>query len=285
MLPRTEPAVPAGPSRPLLGQNCIRPLPTVALRAFHLLADDNAEIRELADTVSPDPAFVANLLQCANSALTGLTYKVNTVRHAATVLGRDRLRGLILTAALRSLKGRSGWSAHFQNWWRHSIASALLADGLAAATCTHAPGAYSAGLLHDIGRFELLARMHPAEANEFAAVVSSELAPTCEIERLMFGEDHCTAGADLLAGWQFPAELVEAAARHHGSGSPWLVAAGCRLATAMGFSAFPDRAAEHPDQVLICYAPVAEAGLAEMPQSVMDALGDRIESFESLPLA
>jgi len=266
-------------------QKDIRPLPTVALRAFHLLADDNTEVRKLADTIAPDPAFVANLLQCANSALTGLTHEITTVRHAVTVLGRDRLRGLILTAALRSLKGRQGWNAHFQYWWRHSIASALLADGLAAATCTHAPGAYSAGLLHDIGRFELLARMDPAEANEFAAIASGDPAPVREIETLMFGEDHCLAGADLLTDWRFPAELVEAAARHHHADGPWLIAASCRLATAMGFAAFPERTAERPEQALICYAPAVEAGLADMPQSVMDALRERIESFESLPPA
>jgi len=263
----------------------MNPFPVVALRAFRLLGNENTETRELMDTVAPDPVFVANLLQCANSALTGITRQVRTVRHAVTVLGRDRLRGLILTAALRALKGSSGWTPACQNWWRHSVASALLTEGLASATSTHRPAAYSAGLLHDIGRLALFTALKPEQSRNYLAAVAGNSLPVVEIERLMFVEDHCLIGAGLLTGWQFPGELVEAAARHHDDDGPWLVAAGCRLATALGFTVFESRPAEDANRVLASLPAAVEAGLAEMPPSVLEALCERIESFESLPPA
>jgi putative nucleotidyltransferase with HDIG domain len=263
----------------------MRPFPAVALRAFHLLGNEDADTRELVATVSPDPVFVANLLQCANSALTGITRQVRTIRHAMTVLGRDRLRGLILTAALKALKGGSGWTPACQNWWRHSVASALLTEGLASATSTHWPAAYSAGLLHDIGRLALLTRLKPNKAAEYESAAATDPAPVVEIEQRMFGETHCSIGAGLLTEWQFPEELTAAAEHHHDADGPWLVAAGCRLATAMGFAAFEGRASEEPSLVLASFAPAVEAGLDDMPPSVMEALHERIESFESLPPA
>ncbi len=277
--------VPEPPRLPCAYWSRMRPFPVVALRAFHLLGDEHAGPRELVAAISPDPVFVANLLQCANSSLAGVTHRIATVRHAIVVLGHNRLRGLILTAALRSLKGGPDWTPACQDWWRHSVASALLTEGLASATSLHWPAAYSAGLLHDIGRLAVLAAPQPDKTKGYLDAIENGAWPPTAVERLIFGETHTTIGSRLLAEWGFPEELVEAAARHHDADGPQLVAAGCRLATAMGFAVFPEHVAEQPHQVLSSFDAAAEAGLASLPESVIDALRERIESFESLPQA
>ncbi len=276
--------VTTGPrSHPVAGLNQMKPFPAVALRAFRLLGDDRTETRELVAAISPDPIFVANLLQCANSALIGATREVKTVQHAMAVLGRNRLRGLILTAALRSFKNTSSWTTHCQNWWRHSVATALLAEGLASATSTYWPASYSAGLLHDIGRLALLLGLSKERAMAYEAAVVRSADPVVEIERRMFGESHCDAGASLLRQWRFPEEFIRAAEHHHDAGGECLVKTGCQLAAAMGLTVFCGRPVKTSSEVLASFEPAIAAGLEEMPRSVVEALYERIDSFEQLP--
>ena len=75
------------------------------------------------------------------------------------------------------------------------------------------PGAFSAGLLHDVGRLALAA----AAAAAYPAI--SQRARDEEMvlaaERLIFHEDHAEAGGRILDAWQLPAEIIEAVTLHH----------------------------------------------------------------------
>lgn len=198
------------------------------------LASDETETSEITTLVSADPVLASEILQAANSALFGRPRMVRTLRHAITLLGREYLRPVLFTAALRAYLRGPGRNRLFREWWRHSLASALLSDGLASA-CGGARGeSYTAGLLHDIGRLGLMM----AVGSENHANLDS-----LEREREQLGTDHCEAGKILMQKWGLPRELAEAALRHHDDLATMqlslesLVCLACALAATLGFRA------------------------------------------------
>lgn len=254
------------------------PFPPVALRTIEALAADRVETGELTQLVSADPALASEILQAANSALFGLAHQVRSLRHAIVLVGRDYLRPLLFTAALRAYLKAPGRNRLFRGWWRHSLATALLADGLAAATRRDRGLSYTAGLLHDIGRLGLMMAAGPENYGTPEGL---------DRERARVGIDHCQAGEILMAKWGLPADLTAAAARHHGElgetaqAEPvGLVSLACRLATALGFWTVKPRNSQEPEQILE-QLPAAWAWVRRLdPQQLKASLERRVQSYE-----
>jgi putative nucleotidyltransferase with HDIG domain len=96
--------------------------------------------------------------------------------------------------------------------WGHAARVALAARLLARHVGLREPEvAFSAGLLHDIGRAVLVLR-HRSDADRIA---SSEWEEDLERERSDYGADHALIGRWLATAWRLPDALVETIARHH----------------------------------------------------------------------
>jgi HD-like signal output (HDOD) protein len=194
------------------------PFPAQAVRALELLAQPDFEVEKLSGVISADPVFAAETLRVVNSSLYGRQRPVSIIRHAVTMLGRDRLYGLILTTALRTYANRCRNQKPVDVWWRHSLACAVLADGLADVLGQHRCRAYTAGLLHDVGRLGLLILVHPASFLDFLPAGGEPLLGPAESqaeETARWGADHCEIGLLLFGHWNLPEELAAAAALHH----------------------------------------------------------------------
>ena len=103
--------------------------------------------------------------------------------------------------------------------WRHSLACALVAEDVASLFWknndrTVRDRAYTAGLLHDLGRLALLVK-YPQEYANLLAVVSENPFDMLETEHDLFDIDHCEAGGWLARSWTFPSEIADVAAGHH----------------------------------------------------------------------
>jgi HD-like signal output (HDOD) protein len=230
--------MPTAASETLAALDQLPPFPPIALRMLDALTREELETSELVGLSSADPVLASEILHAANSALFGLPRRVKTLQHAIVLVGRDYLRPLLFTAALRAYLKAPGRSRVYSEWWRHSLACALLADGLAAAGAKSRGEAYTAGLLHDIGRLGLMMAVGADRYQRVAARRSP--AGALEREREEFGVDHCLAGKLLLDRWELPQELAEASARHHeaapcGHETADQVRAACSLATTLGF--------------------------------------------------
>jgi HD-like signal output (HDOD) protein len=99
---------------------------------------------------------------------------------------------------------------------------------------------YTAGLTHDLGRLGL----RLVGGDKYAEYMSQEfadLAAANEIEKALFGMNHCEAGAFLAQTWGFPASLRTHMAGHHeshegGLADPrYLIQLACRLADSLSF--------------------------------------------------
>jgi len=171
-------------------------------------------MRIVADAISIDPALSADVLRLANSALFGARHAVPGVLHAIVMLGLERVKTLVITAAFMRFATPHCDPGVQKRCWRHSVASALIADEFSHYTNIDRDAAYTAGILHDIGRFALL-RLWP---KTYQAILDSAVPGDLSVldwEREAFGMDHTDAADFLLRTWDFPLQLISAAKQHH----------------------------------------------------------------------
>jgi putative nucleotidyltransferase with HDIG domain len=217
----------------------IPPFPAIALKALKLMAGTDTSLPELCDLIRSDPAFSTSVLRIANSPLVAFSRNVTSMLQASMLLGFQRLRGLVITVALKAyLKG--AFTPLMKSCWQHSLACATIAERNAQWSLLDKEFAYTAGILHDLGRVALVTVMPEAYARvvECGADQPQDL---LEIEREFCGIDHCQAGRSLVTAWNLPEAFLDVTARHHDPGARLpgtaaLLPLSCALADALGFA-------------------------------------------------
>ena len=224
--------------------DCIKPFPAIALKALHLMAGTDTSLLQLCDLIRCDAGFSAAVLRIANSPLVGFPHNVSSVLQASMLLGFRRLRSIVITVGLKAYLSDLR-SSLMRSCWRHSLASAIIAERAAKRMFSDSDFAYTAGILHDIGRVALTTVMPERYAR---AVRQGADAPSdfLRIEREYCGIDHCAAGRALVTLWDFPDVFAAITACHHDHdsqllGSASLIAPSCALSDALGFSLFRPR--------------------------------------------
>jgi putative nucleotidyltransferase with HDIG domain len=214
----------------------------VALKFLKMLANEEAEVQNIAALLRSDPALGAEVLAVANSAGYGHSHHVDNLVHAIMVLGFEKTKALTLTIALKSFLGDFGNAKVMKACWRHSLATALVAEHLAGLYGVSMDQAYTAGLMHDVGRLGLLM----IDGERYAPALDrrhGNVSDCLEVERRLFHMDHCQAGLWLTQKWGFPQEFSRVAGCHHENlaGRPRdlasLACAACLLADALGYAA------------------------------------------------
>jgi putative nucleotidyltransferase with HDIG domain len=190
-------------------------LPAVVMELLTSIDQEDVDISVLAKKVSHDQALTAKTLRLANSSAFGLQVKVTTIQQAITFLGFQTTRNLITAAAVTGCFAE-GQCAGFNDkaFWRHSIATAACARVLARRMRFNQDYAFTAGLLHDIGRLVLVST-YPERYSEVLAWRSAHDCEVIEAERAVLGIDHVVAGAALAAHWNFSDTMRLAIAWHH----------------------------------------------------------------------
>jgi len=208
----------------------------VAVRLLSLVADENVSFKAVAKLISLDPALSGETLRMANSGHYGRGQKVVSVLHAIAILGLQRLTHLVLTAILwRGIPNRT--SPFMKAWWRHSVASALIAEDFSELAIDHA---YTASLLHGVGQLALF--VHGGQ--DYIKLVHDSVSIGLDLqqnERAVYGTDHAELAGYILEAWGLPEIVQDAAALHHwpNAGSPLAdtVQMGCIVAEHIGFGA------------------------------------------------
>jgi putative nucleotidyltransferase with HDIG domain len=195
-------------------------LPAVVMELLSSIDQDDVDISVLAKKVSHDQALTAKTLRLANSSLYGLQVKVTTIQQAITFLGFQTTRNLITAAAVTGCFP-AGQCPGFDDkaFWRHSIAAAACCKVLARRLRFNQDYAFTAGLLHDIGRLVLVSSF----PQQYQAVMAYRAANDCyvlEAERAVMGVDHVQAGEALAEHWNFSDTMKMAIAYHHDPDAP-----------------------------------------------------------------
>lgn len=258
------------------------PLPAVANEVLALASNPDTDLRRIASAFQGDAAFAAEVLVLANSPLFGLRSRVHSIVQAVSVLGLERLRCLAITVALRAVIGSGG--ASLKSSWRHSAACAIVCQSLAERFGGQRDRAYTAGLLHDVGRLGLL-KSYPTEIEPFFKCSYVDAGEAMTVERTLVQVEHTFAGSWLVKTWGFPAELIEVCLHHHepvAAGDPELlrlVKTSCRLAGALGFASLQYKNAPTYAAIVEEDLPLYPAGRVPSEEELQEQVTAGLQTF------
>ncbi|WP_456431868.1 HDOD domain-containing protein [Thermosulfuriphilus sp.] len=208
--PEAENSREVPPAVRLIIKTCqkIPPLPSSILELLQKLASPEVSVKEISRIIERDQALSAMILKQINSAYYGLPRRVYSLKQAVALLGINEIRHLALRLSLR--KTLLSEEALFL----HALKVAAL--------CEHRTEggfdpslAYTAGLLHDIGKLVLKI----AFKERYQHLDSQHLwgRNLTEFEKDLFLVDHAQAGGLLADFWRLPPVLAEAIMNHHRS--------------------------------------------------------------------
>lgn len=191
-------------------------LPEVVFQLVRSLEDPLLDLGRLEEQVEMDQALSTKLLRVANSSFYGLLRQVGTVRDAAMVLGFGALRSMAIAAATVNHFAtlRLPPDFHYRAFWAHGMACGLAAELLAREHREPEGVAFTAGLIHDLGRLVLASEFpdHLEACHLHKAKTGCSL---LDAEREVLGITHSQMGAALARYWHFPVMVVDAIEFHH----------------------------------------------------------------------
>jgi putative nucleotidyltransferase with HDIG domain len=199
----------------------LQTLPAVYFEILKALQDPDCPVSRLGEIVATDPALSAKLLQLVNSAFLGFGREIISPDEAVLLLGTDSLRSIVLTwKMLSAFPNATASGVSLEQVWRHSLRVGRLAQRIArreGADLKIVEEAFTAGLLHDVGKL-VLAANPAAKYGSVMTRAAQEKQPLVAIERATLQANHAEVGAYLLDLWGLPLSLVEAVALHHEPG-------------------------------------------------------------------
>jgi len=190
-------------------------LPHVIVQIIRLVEDPTTSAAQVSQALGNDQALVSTVLRLANSAYYGFPYQIATVAHATVILGLRAIRTLVLSAFASAWFDEKGDVIDRQGLWQHSVGCAVAARLLAPRMgWADAEEAFTAGLLHDIGRV-MLDRYAHRQLRQAVELSQSEAMPLRAAELSVFGFTHSELGQWVMEQWKFPLTLCMAIGHHH----------------------------------------------------------------------
>ncbi|HEX6894824.1 MAG TPA: HDOD domain-containing protein [Bryobacteraceae bacterium] len=192
------------------------PFSPILNRLIASLAHEDVSFAKISELIEKDTVLAGNILKLVNSALYGFRGTINSVRHAVSLLGVNKLRNATLSMSVarmwKQVKTPPGWSMASFNL--HSAGVAILSDLLAQKLDVNYPeGAFAAGLFHDLG-WLLVAMGCPDEFKQISLLCRQDQKWAAEYEIEVLGTSHADLAAEALASWNLP-EPIQDAVRYH----------------------------------------------------------------------
>jgi len=186
--------------------------PDSVISLLEIIEDPVVDVEKLLPIVEQDPGLTAGLLKLCNSPLYNFKRRIGSPRDALVLVGNLTFARLCFTLSLEPVlhNDMPGYNLDLDDLWQHSLAtaygSAFLTKAIGRADLRDR--AFTAGLLHDIGKLVLAHGLDEAGAGGTGQITRS-------IEKQTTGFDHAEAGAALLESWDVPAQVVHAVRWHH----------------------------------------------------------------------
>ena len=186
-------------------------LPTVAAQLFELVDDEKDKREALEQIISADPVLTARLLKMINAKGESVT----GIHSAISRLGFEQAKDISMEASMSRVFELKNSKVDLQKFWDHCSAVGIVAR---IAALEYEPAlatdAFTAGLLHDIGKIVLLQYM----GEDFEQAIALSKKRPCELnsaEKELLGVDHGQIGAWLAENWLLPRSISEVMQYHH----------------------------------------------------------------------
>ncbi len=193
------------------------PMPQVAQKARQVISNPDSNFKDLAKVIETDQAIAAKVLKIANSAYYGSVGNVSSVQQASIVLGTKTLIELLNLACASSLLSKTlkGYDLAAEDLWKHSLAvaagSRIIAEKKRAELTEDA---FSAGLIHDVGKL-ILDRYIFERKKAFEKAVRKGTESFHNAEKKVLGFDHGEIASEVCDKWKIPQHISQAIRYHH----------------------------------------------------------------------
>ncbi|MBN1626263.1 MAG: HDOD domain-containing protein [Deltaproteobacteria bacterium] len=195
----------------------VRPIPQIVLRIIRMIQDENCSMSDLAKEVRQEQVITAKVIRLCNTAFFRQRLKVDSIDRALLVLGEKRLLQLAISASMEDFfPGETGgYSLCKGGLFNHAVGSAVISEKLAAITgLVPEEIAYTAGLLHDIGKVALDQYMGLAYPLFYRKIQFGDES-LINVENEIFGATHTEIGGILAEQWSMPEKIGEVIKFHH----------------------------------------------------------------------
>lgn len=196
----------------------LNPIPQTALKILRIIQQDSYTLESISNELKKDQVLAARTIQMCNSVMLGGKVRVETIKDALLILGENTLINSVITAAIKnyfSQAATNGYSLCRGGMFFHSVGCAVTTEIIATLTGkANSKIAYTAGLLHDIGKVVLdqhIARLYPLFFRELHQKESDSIS----IESKILGINHCETGGMLAKNWNFSTSLTDVIQYHH----------------------------------------------------------------------
>jgi putative nucleotidyltransferase with HDIG domain len=197
----------------------IKALPTLSIvvaKVIQVVSNPLTSASDLSRIITVDQALTAKVLRLANSAFYGFPFRIKNITQAVSILGFDTIRNLALTVSVyKVFTGENDSDFSHQDFWKHCVGVAICASLLAKKIKYRSPeGAFTAGLLHDIGKNFFEQFMHK-EYRDVMKLAKERNISVFEAEDEVMHIDHAVVGKMMAEKWNLPHELKAGIAAHH----------------------------------------------------------------------
>jgi putative nucleotidyltransferase with HDIG domain len=195
----------------------VRPIPQNILKIIRMIQDDNYSMLDLSKEVRQEQVIAAKIIRLCNSAFFHQKYMVNSIDRALAVLGEKRLLKVLISASMEDFfpSESGGYSLCKGGIFTHAVETAITAERLAVKTgLVSGDLAYTAGLLHDIGKVALDQYMGLAYPL-FYRDLQEKGETLINVEKRIFGATHTEIGGILSERWFMPEQITEVIKYHH----------------------------------------------------------------------
>ncbi len=189
-------------------------------QALRAIEAPDTEIDQVADLIKADQTIAIKVMRVASSSVYAREEPTLTLKDAIIRIGLENLREIITEIRIMDtdpgmVKSSDEHSIDLIRFWEHAIAVALCSARISEhVSGIQAETAYTAALLHDIGRL-IMQQGIGARYNE-AIKYSRSLGVGLEhAEKRLFLSDHTVIAKSVLGGWNIPKEIMSAIAHHH----------------------------------------------------------------------
>jgi HD-like signal output (HDOD) protein/CheY-like chemotaxis protein len=215
-----------------------------------LLAQRPFQHTAISQVISRDPGMTSKILQWVNSNFFGIRQRVTDVQDAVRLLGSDLLQDIIEKFnAFDDPCTLSPRQIELNSLWDHSVRVAAYTKAIMVnqdqTQTQEIQDAYTAGLLHDVGKFILVEHFGSrySQLLHRARMTGLNLR---ELEISELGVSHAEVGAYLLGLWGLPDSIIDAVAAHDQPAIP--TESGMTLQAAVYLANMMDQAQDGPRQ-------------------------------------
>lgn len=196
----------------------LAPLPASAVRLSQMLNDPRCDLQDLSELIAYDQALTLKLLRAANSAASSSVERISDVREAVIRMGTGRVMTLAVAAGAKALIQASlpAYGLDEGDLWRHSVAAAVAAEVAPRFCQVDIPQeAFTAALLHDVGKLVLGRFLRPDLATQLAESIALDAPARLKAETRLLGRHHGEIGGMVATHWNLPPRVVAGIAHHH----------------------------------------------------------------------